>query len=65
MLNSGTQPGPPSSAHLADGLISCPFFSHLMGALGSATSTDSWIFLPLSTEYAGSSFLRKAGREAS
>lgn len=48
-------------AHLADGLISCPFLSHLMGALGSATSTVSWIFLPLSTEYAGSNFFRKAG----
>lgn len=47
-------------SHLAEVLISWPFFNHLTSALGSATSTDRTIFFPLLTEYADSNRLRNA-----
>lgn len=48
------------ASHLAEVLISWPFLSHLISALGSVTSTDRTIFFPLLTEYADSSRLRNA-----
>lgn len=48
------------SSHLAEGLISWPFFSHLASAFGSVNSTDRTIFFPLRTVYADSNRFRNS-----